>query len=745
MKRPFAWIGFSYLLTLLAAVSFGAAAARILCAVIAPAAVVCLCIPRLRRIPEIPAALLAAAVAMGSYGFSAIPLENSLRQMQGQILSVEGVLSQSPYRENGKVYYVLDVQSLSGPQGEIGNIRRIRVSSQDGLEMHLYDTLRGQVLFYQEADGLQGFSSQARDVSRGIDATGTFQEYADYQIEPAQTIPWYGWPAWLRQEMVGSLYGMLPKEEAALLSGVLLGETQSLSDSLAADFSSTGLTHLLSVSGLHLSIVAGSVFSVLRRIRVPHRVSLAMTAGTVLLFMAVTGFPPSVLRSGIMTLLYLGGHWFWRRADSLNSLGFAALTLSFIQPFSAADLGFLLSVFATAGILILSPRIQKVLVGKISGLPWKKRPVLRWLQARFCHWAGGLSTTLGAIGFTLPITLLVFPQVSLVAPLANLLLLLPSTGMLLFGLPAAVLYLLPFGWLAAFPLAFVAGWCTKLVAWGAHVLAQIPFANVPAGFGFVVLWLCCTLILVGVWLFLRRRSFPQLRPGVWTPRFFLPLLSVLLLLVGIGTDVFQHYSPGIFLTVLDTGSPAVLVEKQGRYALLGCGGNGNTLLQYLRSKGISHLDYVQMTEASLEEQENFSLLSAEISVGLAVLEDGVSWQGGYVEKDEVGARAILWNALEVTRDPGGLYLKGVGEDWDTWITKEGEPSPTPVDLVIAETKEGSYGTVTVFTGWEEEVLEALAGKKESDWVYLTHNRGPLTVKLYDGRIQQIRREAWWQN
>lgn len=100
-------------------------------------------------------------------------------------------------------------------------------------------------------------------------------EDASVQISPAQEKPPYYYALRMRQELLRSVGELLPAEEEALVNGILLGETDGLSQSLTADFRTDGVSHILSVSGLHLSTIAELLIFLLLFFRVPKRPAAA--------------------------------------------------------------------------------------------------------------------------------------------------------------------------------------------------------------------------------------------------------------------------------------------------------------------------------------------------------------------------------------------------------------------------------------------------------------------------------------
>ncbi|MGN1111912.1 MAG: ComEC/Rec2 family competence protein, partial [Acutalibacteraceae bacterium] len=155
------------------------------------------------------------------------------------------------------------------------------------------------------------------------------------------------------------LYTYLPHKEASIIDALLLGNRLSLDRDLYYDFRTSGVAHIAVVSGMHLSVISSIVFMLCCFITRKRRLSSLIASFAVICFMLTTGFSLSVVRAGIMCIIMLSGYLFSRQGDTLNSLGFAVLLITLVNPLSLLDVGFQLSVMATLGIITLSPYIVK--------------------------------------------------------------------------------------------------------------------------------------------------------------------------------------------------------------------------------------------------------------------------------------------------------------------------------------------------------------------------------------------------
>lgn len=611
MKRPLALVGFSYLLTLAAAVYFGARWSLVFACAALLGFAVTLLLPKTRAAGVFPAALLAVSLAFGSFAAYAQSAVEPVRALAEKDAVIEGTVVELPVQAYGKNYYVVEVRKTGGT--ELAQSYKIRLSSQKALHAEPYSEIRAKVHFFLPSGG-EGYSSRSYYASKGILLFAYLYEYEGVTVSPPADKPPYYYALQLRSALLRSVRSMLPPEEAKLVNGVLLGDQAGLSEQVASDFRTIGISHILSVSGLHMATMAELILMLLLFLRVPKKAAALIASGGVFAFMAVTCFVPSVTRSGVMCLLYLGGILFSRTPDSLNSLGAAVLLIGLANPYAAADVGLLLSFFATLGLIVCSGPVSGTLNRKLDHVK-ALRPLVRGIS-------GTLGTTAGAVLFTLPVVMLSFGTVSLIAPLSNLLELVPSTLMMNFAAIAAVLNLLLPQSFLAMPFALAAGLLANYMQACAHWLASAPYASVPASGGFLLLWLAGTFLLAAAALFLSR-SRRVYRAAAW--------LSAIVLLVGVFSS--QLANRGVTrIAVLDVGSAqAVVLTRGGHGAVIGCGGlSEGAVSRYLRSEGVTQLDYLQPLTQEAQESSNCAGLLNTFSPRRFVLQD-TGLMDGYLQ------------------------------------------------------------------------------------------------------------------
>lgn len=321
----------------------------------------------------------------------------------------------------------------------------------------------------------------------------------------------------------------LGDEVGALASAFLLGDRSALSTVVIRDFRRAGLSHVMAVSGLHISVLLGGLDRVLRCLYLPKRARIAAVAVSGGIFLFLTGFSLSGVRSVLMLFsVYL--HFLLREEnDSLTALFVSIVLILLLSPYAVADVGMWMSFLATLGLLTVYPWLEARIPVPRSE---QKGAALLRLGRKVALLLG---MTVVANLFLLPILWLLFGELSVVAPLSNLLLALP-TDLFLWLLPVV----LGLGWLP-----WVGAWLCRAVMWcGQGIIrltawfSQTPHATISLQ-DTVCRWtvplLCLTLAVL---LTVRVRN----RKRLW-----IPLGAVSLVFVcGLGIAGWQQRQPTLW-------------------------------------------------------------------------------------------------------------------------------------------------------------------------------------------------------
>lgn len=271
--------------------------------------------------------------------------------------------------------------------------------------------------------------------------------------------PWWSRAAGAVRSGLRTQASTLPPDPAGLVPGLVVGDTGGIDERLDADAKTTGLTHLLAVSGSHFALLCGLTVLVLGAAgpRVAALGGLAVLIGLIVL----VGPEPSVLRAAVMGAVTVVALLSGRRRVGVPALAGAVLLLLLTAPDLARSAGFALSVLATGALVLVAPWWA-------AGL--QRRGVPR-------GWAQLICVPVAAQLATLPVIVALSGSISVVGVLANVLVTPVVAPALVTGMAAALCG----SWWpgAAHVLVAVCGWLLDWVATVAHTLARWPVAALP--------------------------------------------------------------------------------------------------------------------------------------------------------------------------------------------------------------------------------------------------------------------------
>ena len=410
---------------------------------------------------------------------------------------------------------------------------------------------------------------------------------------------------------------------SGFLTAELTGDKSAMDDGDYLAMQETGLAHLFAVSGLHCAFLVTLLALLISR---RQRLLCAVTIPLLLFYMVMVGMSPSVVRACIMQIFLLIAPLFRRGSDPLTSLAAALLVILLCNPFAAASVSLQLSFSATLGMVLLSPRLYKLLTGWYKG---KCRP----LRAALCFVAANLSATLSAVVFTAPLTAWYFRIFVLVAPLSSLLAV-PAAGWSFMA--AFVTALLGFVWL---PLASLLGWISwalvRYILWIANGMMSWRYHAVYFTNPYLIYWL----------LFLYAAFIGCAATPDGKRKYLLAsALSVLTLTAAIWVNR-QDYQYGVLTALtLDVGQgESVILTSGGETALVDCGSSnsykdpGGLAADTLHSMGVRELSAVVVTHYHADHTNGLYEVLRRIPVQTIYLPD---------IEDEYGVRERLVSLAE---------------------------------------------------------------------------------------------------
>lgn len=424
------------------------------------------------------------------------------------------------------------------------------------------------------------------------------------KIEPRDGYVFRRFIASVRTHYRDGMERAMPREDAAAVFAMLFGGYEGLSDELVADFQATGIVHILSVSGSHISLIAAVMAWLAALFRLPRTISAGLVLGCIALYSILAGCVPPVIRSAIMGGLTFLALALGRERESRYILLLTGILMLLWNPLLFFHISFELSYLATAGLIFLAPVFRS------------------WLRARGIPdvIAMSLAITLAAQLATLPVLAWYFGQVSLSALLANLLVVPVLELIIILGLFAGLLaFLLPFlGQIIFAMTSLMLGLAAEFV----HLLAQLPGGIVylsamawpTVGLYYLVLGMLLLSEKQREWL--RYCLAPYRRPAACL---FLALVAAVSLYRAITPERLAVH----FIDV-GQGDAVLVVTPEGKALLFDTGGTREgsfdigacVAVPYLLHHGIREVAAVFLTHAHEDHAQGCGSILKALPVGI---------------------------------------------------------------------------------------------------------------------------------
>lgn len=392
-------------------------------------------------------------------------------------------------------------------------------------------------------------------------------------------------------------YGVLSKKDASLMCSLLLGEKTLLDQDTKSLYQQSGIIHILAISGLHISLLGMSLFTILRKIRCPVAVSGTLAFYVVFLYGIMVGMGPSAVRAILMFSMQMCAHLLGRTYDMLTGLSLAAFVLLISQPLYLYHSGFLLSFGAVLSMALIVPGWKDLFPSKT---------------------VSGIAILFG----TLPIQAMFYYQIAPYSLLLNLLVV-PLVGVLLI---CGILVML-FGLLslagAQFFGTFV-GWLLTLFSRAGALTLALPGKQWIVGKPSVYqVFLYLTILVITL---VRGKKMPKL----W---------CYLNLCIGMGILI-RNWQPCMQITCLDVGQGdcTYVTDHRNHHVLIDGGSSTEKgvgeyrILPFLKSQGCGHLDGIFISHLD-EDHYNGVLELVELSD-----EEGIPIKCIYLSTDDEGEK-----------------------------------------------------------------------------------------------------------
>ena len=540
MKRPFAVIGFSMLFSTLLFYNISFKTAVVVTVV--AAIIFCLILPfKVIRKNKFVLFALASVIAF-SLSFMLCQFQYvQAEQNMGETVNVRGVVCQTPIHSDYAHTYVIKLENEN---------YKVRYVTEDNRFFTEGTVVSGTVKIgieeYTESDILE--SSLASRVYF------TFFEDEEFRLNSTGEMNiFYKALGEIKNTFTSLTYSYIPSENGGIANAMTIGDRSGISSATTEQFNYAGSSHLLVVSGLHLSLWAFGIIKFLRKNSFLRRCAVPISFAVLLFYSALTGFSVSVIRAGAMVGAVIIGKALRRDADSLNSIGVGVAGILLFNPFAAYSVSLWFTVLSTVGILVFQKPLEKWIYSTSIGSRFGKFSLFRFLVS-------SSTVSLSATVCTLPVFIVCFEFLPWAAVLSNILMVDAAMIVMVTTVAGAMLHCLHI-----YPLAqlayLISGALGGFLRFCAEKIGLAEWSGLPMSNEYYKIFLIATVILVLVAYTLRKRL-------PYIPKLSSVALTVTFVFISIISVLCDYNTPTVEISEINS-QPIVHINYRGESVIIG--------------------------------------------------------------------------------------------------------------------------------------------------------------------------------
>lgn len=402
----------------------------------------------------------------------------------------------------------------------------------------------------------------------------------------------------------------LSMDEFAVVKAMLFGDKSGIDSDTKTALYRAGIGHMIAVSGTHLAIVSSLIWFTLCFLPIKKQIRFVILMVPILIFTVMAGGTSSVKRAAVMMILVYGAQLFDRRADIANSLGIAAILLTMGCPFAVRDPSLLLSFAGVIGISGIAAEVIKIIQERIQ-LNFLSKSVIMSVCATAC---------------VFPVSVLFFNEISVAAPVTNIVLVPLCTIILICGILTALT-----GVFAAYPLMKLCGVCCRVVTALSGMIGNFKLAYIPLGYDFIKFMVIGAAVIVILFaLFSKTRKYTGVSAAV--------VSIICILTVAVYKFIPTEHRNVVFFTD-GKGASAIVLHDKRYAAVIDLHNGGNTykyIDKYFSSMGIERAELVIFSEGSDVSAAGLRKLVQKYDAAEALIPDEVlHYSASFADNTEI--------------------------------------------------------------------------------------------------------------
>lgn len=405
-----------------------------------------------------------------------------------------------------------------------------------------------------------------------------------------------------RDRFVGSVCMAMSEPQSHIINGLVFGKSGNVPYAIKRAVDRCGLSHIFSVSGLHISILSAFIMCFLKLIKCSKGLSIFVLANFLFCFAAMVGMTPSVIRACVMVLFSSLFLLLRKKASKLDGLLLAAVLILLFSPTAILGLSFILSFSSCAGIFLFA------------------QPIAIWIRDRltlYRDWQISVielfSVSLAANLASAPFLIFAFGKISIISPFVNLIIVPFVPLLFILGMGVAVSGLISTD--ISSLIGYICDGLCGVVFYVIELISKLPFCYLPANYEFVFFTVIFLILFLLFTLFIKRRLFKKS---------FILIFSAFIVLVPTANTIISA-SRVVMLTAIGNGyGYSLVLSGEGKTVVINCGGgasSGRRLCQFLDSRGIHSIDAFIFTSTKNKHMMDASTVIENIPISSLILSD----------------------------------------------------------------------------------------------------------------------------
>ena len=568
MKRPFAVIGFSMLLVslLITNINFKTSVALLIGATVT----FCLFIAfkKLRKYKFVVFSLFAVIIYIISFIFTQSTYINAEKQCE-KPTKITGVVCQTPQETDYAFTYIIKLSNEN---------YKIRYVSEDNKMFREGDVVSGIVtrsdeqfkdVFFENSLSSKIYFTFFEGEDTFVDKTG---DVNSFYRGLGQVKNWFS--------DIIDLY--LPGESGAIAKAMTIGDKSEIADTTIDYFNYAGTSHLLVISGLHLTLWSIGIMQFAERFSKLRKYTVIIGLGCLLGYSALTGFSVSVIRAGAMIGAVLLGKSLHRDADSINSIGVALAFILITNPYAALSSALWFTTLSTLGILTLA---NSVIFKLKTNHKYRKITENSFLYFLITTTVISISTT----AFTLPVFVAKVGLLPIASVISNIIMINSALALMVLTVVGAVVHSIGLSFIAEI-LFVVTGVISNFLKIFAEKIGLLEWSTISVTHKYYIYFVLFAVVSILIaFVFKKHRKILLKTVSV--------VLSVAFILLSIYCTTYNYNTPSIDVICRDS-SPVLLVTSKGENLVINLPTTKyeRDLIKTLNSHNEKTVDNVLVTE-----------------------------------------------------------------------------------------------------------------------------------------------------